>query len=91
MRPACNQERSLFCPVLLRYSIWFLFLLSGWTGAEVLQKFAAYLNKPETDELNHERMCLDFSNKWWSLVHTTRPFVISDIETLAETVSELET
>ncbi|KAG0566014.1 hypothetical protein KC19_7G031700 [Ceratodon purpureus] len=55
--------------------------------AEVLQKFAAYLNKPETDELNHERMCLDFSNKWWSLVHTTRPFVISDIETLAETAA----
>jgi hypothetical protein len=73
---------------LFRRLIKFFLYFCG-AGAEVLHKFADYLQKPETDELKHERMCLDFSNKWWSLVHTTRPFVISDIETLAETVSEL--
>ncbi|XP_024370917.1 protein ADP-ribosyltransferase PARP3 [Physcomitrium patens] len=51
---------------------------------DVLQQFAAYLREPEEDELKHERMCLDFSNKWWSLVHTTRPFVIKDIDQVAQ-------
>lgn len=61
----------------------------GRTGTDVLQQFAAYLREPEEDELKHERMCLGFSNKWWSLVHTTRPFVIKDIDQVAQMVSHV--
>lgn len=55
----------------------------------MLLQFAEYLRKGEKDEKNHERMCLDFSNKWWSLLHTTRPFVITSLSQLAEVVSIL--
>ena len=62
-------------------------LTSSIAGEDVLLQFAEYLRKGEKDEKKHERMCLDFSNKWWSLLHTTRPFVMTLLSQLAEVVS----
>ena len=59
-------------------------------GGDILQQFAKYLKKPEKDTMKHERMCLDFSNKWWSLLHTTRPFIMTDLMQLADTVRQLK-
>ncbi|EFJ15760.1 hypothetical protein SELMODRAFT_422701 [Selaginella moellendorffii] len=50
---------------------------------ECLLEFADFLRK-ESDSKKHEQMCLDFSNKWFSLVPSTHPTVISDIAHLTE-------
>eukprot|EP01018_Ginkgo_biloba_P012770 Gb_02125 [translate_table: standard] len=54
---------------------------------EVLLEFAEHLrNKAESEE-KREAMCLDFSNRWFSLLHSTRPFVIHEMGQLADTVA----
>lgn len=58
-------------------------------GGDILQQFADYLKEPEKEPMKHERMCLDFSNKWWSLLHTTRPFIMTDLMQLADTARHL--
>lgn len=57
------------------------------SGEEVLLEFVEQLSeKGESDE-KKEALCLDFSNKWFTLLHSTRPFIIHDVQQLADLVS----
>jgi poly [ADP-ribose] polymerase len=58
-------------------------------GEEVLLEFAQYLTNKAESEVKHEAMCLDLSNKWFTLLHSTRPFIIHEIHQLADQVTFL--
>ncbi|KAH9316844.1 hypothetical protein KI387_018613, partial [Taxus chinensis] len=51
---------------------------------EVLLEFAEQLSKKSESEDKREALCLDFSNKWFTLLHSTRPFVIHELQQLAD-------
>lgn len=51
---------------------------------EVLFEFAEQLSKKAESDEKREAQCLDFSNKWFTLLHSTRPFLIHDVQQLAD-------
>ncbi|KAL2610633.1 hypothetical protein R1flu_029206 [Riccia fluitans] len=50
----------------------------------LLDEFAEYLKKGDKDIDRKARLCLDFSNKWFTMLHCTRPVIIDNFHLLAE-------
>ncbi|KAL3681230.1 hypothetical protein R1sor_024186 [Riccia sorocarpa] len=50
----------------------------------LLEEFAGYMKKGDKDVDRKTRLCLDFSNKWFSMLHSTRPVIIDTNHLLAE-------
>ena len=55
-------------------------------GEEVLVKFIEGLRTAPDSDDEANMMRLDFSNKWFTLMHSTRPFTIRDFQELADHV-----
>ncbi|CAM6092715.1 unnamed protein product [Calypogeia fissa] len=49
-----------------------------------LVEFCEYLKTGNDNEQKTEQICLDFSNKWFTLLHSTRPFIIRNLGELSE-------
>ncbi|KAL2620807.1 hypothetical protein R1flu_001012 [Riccia fluitans] len=59
---------------------------------KLLDEFGEYLKRGDKDVDRKARFCLDFSNKWFSMLHSLRPVIIDSFHLLAELgAAKLET
>lgn len=59
------------------------------SGEEVLLNFIETVKSIKEMEINAKATWSDFSQRWFTLLHSTRPFIFRDHQEIADHVREL--